>query len=183
MLVLKQLISSARYYFYNHFISNTPSYFLRHQYIQKVLKIKLENGCSVHMGCFITGNQISIGHHTVVNRHCYLDGRIGLEIGSNVSISPEVYILSLSHDPQSKNFDTVPGKVRIGNRSWIGVRAIIQPGLTLGEGCVVAAGSVVTRDVPPFTIVGGIPARVIGERSQDLDYTLHYFPYFDTDIT
>ena len=65
---------------------------------------------------------------------------------------------------------------------WIGVRAIILPGVTVGEGAIVAAGSVVAKDVAPYTIVGGNPAKVIGERTRDLNYKTRYFPFFDTDI-
>jgi acetyltransferase-like isoleucine patch superfamily enzyme len=68
------------------------------------------------------------------------------------------------------------------DHAWIGARAIILPGVTVGEGAVVSAGSVVSRDVPPYTIVAGNPAEVIGQRTRDLRYRTRYFPFFDTDI-
>ena len=67
--------------------------------------------------------------------------------------------------------------MRVGNRAWIAYRAIILPGVTIGEGAVVGAGAVVNRDVPPFTIVAGSPARPVGERSRDLNYTLSFDPF------
>ncbi len=135
------------------------------------------------MGCFITGRNISIGDYTTINRNCYLDGRVGIKIGNSVSISPEVYILSLTHDAQNRNFVTVGKEVIIEDYVWLGARAIIMPGVKLGKGSIVGAGSVVTKDVEPYTIVGGIPAKKIGERTQDLDYKVVYFPYFNTDMS
>ena len=70
----------------------------------------------------------------------------------------------------------------IGDHVWIGTGAIILPGVNLGEGCVVGAGSVVTRSVDPYVIVAGNPARMIKRRQQGLTYRTKYFPYFDTDI-
>jgi acetyltransferase-like isoleucine patch superfamily enzyme len=70
----------------------------------------------------------------------------------------------------------------IEDHVWIGARAIISPGVRIGEGAVIGAGSVVTRDVEPYTIVAGNPARFIKERSRDLRYKSRYFPFFDTDI-
>jgi maltose O-acetyltransferase len=117
---------------------------------------------------------VQIGDHSIINRDVILDGRMGLKIGSNVSISEGALLLTLEHDPNSLTFDNRGGAVTIGNRVFVGARAIILPGITLGEGAVVAAGAVVTHDVPPFTIVGGVPARPIGERRSDLIYTLDY---------
>jgi acetyltransferase-like isoleucine patch superfamily enzyme len=69
------------------------------------------------------------------------------------------------------------GDVMIGSRAWIGYRAIILPGVTIGEGAVVAAGAVVSRDVPPYTVVAGNPARAIGDRPRDLTYRLEFRPW------
>ena len=63
--------------------------------------------------------------------------------------------------------------MRIGDWAWLSFRSTILPGVTIGEGAVVAAGAVVTRDVPPYAIVAGIPARVVGERPRELDYDLN----------
>jgi acetyltransferase-like isoleucine patch superfamily enzyme len=134
------------------------------------------------MGCFFTGQDLRIGPETVVNRNTYLDGRGGLTIGSCVSISPECYIISLDHDPRSAAFETKPGPVVIEDYAWIGARAMVLPGVRLGKGCVVGAGAIVTRDVPEYAIVAGVPAKAIGERNRNLDYSPRYAPYFNTDI-
>jgi maltose O-acetyltransferase len=134
------------------------------------------------MGCFFTGRETSIGDYTTINRKCHLDGRAGLKIGNCVSISPEVYIMSLTHDPQDPAFPAIGKPVVIEDYVWIGSRAMIMPGVTLAKGTVVGAGSIVTKTFPPFSIIAGSPAKVIGERTNDLSYKPVYFPYFDSDI-
>ena len=179
---MKKILISFTYYLYNSFITHVPFYTVRHTYLRRILRIRIGSKSAIHMGCFFSGRQVTIGHNTVINRNCYIDGRVGVAIGNNVSISPEVYILSLTHDPQSPTFQTIPGKVVIDDYTWIGVRAIVQSGVALGKGCVVAAGAVVTKDVESYAIVGGVPARVIGRRNQNLTYSIQYKPLFNTDI-
>ena len=114
----------------------------------------------------------------MVNFGCLLDGRhYRIITGDDVSIGPEASVLTLGHDPNAADFALKGGDVRIGDRVWIGFRAIILPGVEIGEAAVVAAGAVVSRDVPPFAIVAGSPARVIGERSRHLSYRLAYRPW------
>jgi acetyltransferase-like isoleucine patch superfamily enzyme len=173
---------AAAFYLYNGFLTHVPLYWVRHLYLRRVLGIRLGRGAAVHMRCFITGKRISVGDRSVINRGCYLDGRAGLSIGEDVSVSPEAYLVSLSHDPNSPTFDTLGRPVTIGARAWIGARAMVLPGVTVGEGAVVGAGSVVSRSCGPFEIVAGVPARRIGERNRGLTYSLGYFPFFDTDI-
>lgn len=170
------------YYAYNSFVTHLPWYGLRKLYLRSVLGIRIGRGVAVHMGCFITGRNIVIGDHSVINRKCRLDGRAGLTIGRNVSVSPECSLLSLDHDPHSPDFTTVPSPVVVGDHAWIGTRALILPGVELGEGAVVGAGSVVTRSCAPYAIVAGVPAKPIGERKRGLRYTLDYFPYFNSDV-
>ncbi len=171
------------FYLYNSIVTHLPSYAIRRVFLTGLLRIPIGKNASIHMGCFITGRRITIGSDTAINRRCTLDGRAGIRIGNSVSISPETVIISLTHDAQSKVF-LVSGKpVTIEDFVWIGTRAMILPGVTLGTGCVVGAGSVVTKDVAPYDIVAGVPAQKIGERTRDLDYKAVYFPFFNTDIT
>jgi maltose O-acetyltransferase len=136
-------------------------------------------GTSIQMRCrFLNARKIKLGERNVINFGCLLDGRKHeIETGSDVSIGPEATILTLGHDPQSPSFEDKGGRVIIGDHVWIGYRAVVLPGVTIGEGAVVAAGAVVSRDVEPFTIVGGTPARVIGTRTRDLDYKLSFAPW------
>jgi acetyltransferase-like isoleucine patch superfamily enzyme len=179
---IKPFLKACAFYWYNNFMANAPFYCVRHWYLRHVLKISIGPGSSIHMGCFITGNDITIGNCSVINRNSYLDGRGGLIIGSNVSISPHAYILTLDHDPQSRDFATKTGPVRIDDYAWIGARATLLPGVTLGKGCVIGAGAVVTRDIDEFVIAAGVPAKPIGRRNRDLNYDPSYFPFFNTDL-
>ncbi len=152
-----------------------PSHALRLLLYRHVMRIGIGPHTSVHRNCrFYRPSQVVLGAHTVINRGVVLDGRMGLHIGDNVSISEEVAVFTLEHDPTSPTFAHRGASVIVADRVFIGARAIILPGATVGEGAVVAAGAVVARDVPPYTIVGGVPSRIIGERRRDVDYTLDY---------
>jgi maltose O-acetyltransferase len=110
---------------------------------------------------------VRIGRNSRIGRNCSLDARSPLSIGDNVSVSPEVIILAGTHDVNDPRFAASPvgpWAVSIEDYVWIGTRAMILPGVTVGRGAVVAAGSVVTKDVPPLTIVAGVPAKPIGSR-------------------
>ena len=87
-----------------------------------------------------------------------------ITIGSKVAISREAFLCTASHDISKPNRPLVTAPITVCDGAWIGARAIILPGVTIGEGAVVAAGAVVTRDVEPFTVVGGNPARVLKKR-------------------
>ena len=171
-----------KFYLANHLINQIPSFRIRHWYYRHILRYKIGRDSSIHMGTFVTGHFITIGDNVVVNRNCYLDGRIGIEIKNNVSISPEVYIVSLEHDPDSSAFTTRGGQVVIEDYVWVGVRAILTPGVVLGEGVVVGAGAVVSKSINPYRIAVGVPAREIRDRSRNLEYKCCYFPWFDSDV-
>lgn len=161
-----------------------PSYRLRRLYLTRILRYTIAPSASIHSGGWVTGFQLSVGEHSVINRNCRLDARGGIYIGANVRISPECYLISASHDPHSPSFagSSKPTAITVHDYVWLGVRALVLPGVTIGRGAVVGAGAVVTRDVPPMAIVAGNPARVIGHRQAEPSYTLHWQPWFDTDI-
>jgi maltose O-acetyltransferase len=139
------------------------------------LGIKIGKHTSIHRNCrFYNPSGVTIGKHCVILRDVLLDGRIGITVGSNVNISEGVIFFSLQHDVNNPEWELAGGKIWVGDYSFIGARAIILPGVEIGKGAVVAAGTVVTRNVEPFTIVAGVPARPIGERNRNLTYTLNY---------
>ena len=141
----------------------------------RALGARIGEHTSIHRGCqFYQIHKLSIADNTVVNQKVVLDARSGLTIGSNVSISEQAIIYSLQHDLDDQDFVVSGAPVVIEDYVFIGSRAIILPGVHIGTGAAVAAGAVVTKDVPPYTVVGGIPAKPIRQRSRDLRYNLDY---------
>lgn len=116
--------------------------------------------------------KLRIGERTSVGEGCILDARGGLTIGADVNLSTAVSIWTAQHGWNDPDFAFEWAPVTIGDRAWISTRATILPGVTIGEGAVVAAGAVVTKDVAPFTLVGGVPAKWIADRRRDLRYRL-----------
>ena len=145
-------------------------------------KIEIEPGAIIRKGCTIGGN-VTIGRASSLNGRVEIIGhhKAWIRIGRYSSIAPEVVIQSDNHVMNrlttcplkyfiegSRDTSTAAQKdIAIGNDVWIGRRAIILPGVSIGDGAVIAAGAVVSRDVPPYTIVGGVPARVIKKRFDD----------------
>jgi maltose O-acetyltransferase len=121
---------------------------------------------------FFYPSGIQIGNHCVIGNDGFFDGRQGLSIGNDVVLSMGVWIWTLQHDPQSPTFETQGGPVVIEDYAWISSRVTILPNVRIGKGAVVAANALVTKDVAPYMVVGGVPAKVIGERRKDLEYHL-----------
>ena len=113
--------------------------------------------------------RIAIGARTTIGHHTYLFASSGIAIGEDCMIAPFAYLVDSDHgtrrDSRMNRQPNATAPIRIGSDVWIGAHAVVLRGVTIGEGAVVAAGSVVREDVPPYAIVGGVPARVIGERS------------------
>ena len=128
---------------------------------------------------FRNPRNISIGSNSVVNKKVLLDGRGGkLVIGDNVDIAQETNIWTLEHDVNDDFHASSGGDVFIEDYVWIASRVTILPGVRIGRGAVVAANAVVNKDVEPMSIVGGVPAKKIGERKSMLSYQLFYKPKF-----
>lgn len=161
--------------FFIEVIGSIPSHSFRLFCYRHLFGMSIGRFSTIHRGCrFYHPPGVHIGNHTVINRDVLLDGRTGLHIGNNVSLSEGTQIFTLEHNPRSPNFDVLEGEVTIGDRVFTGARTLILPGVTIGEGAVVGAGAVVTKDVPPFTFAAGVPARPIGTRPHYLTYELTY---------
>lgn len=137
-------------------------------------------GSTIHTGArFYNPSNISIGKDSILGEGIVLDGRDRIVIGDHVDIASDVMIYNSQHDIHSDDFHAISAPVIIEDYIFIGPRAIILPGVTLAKGSVVGAGAVVTKDVPAFSIVGGVPAKVIGERKRtDLQYRLGRAAWF-----
>lgn len=154
------------WWFTNCVMCNFPSVTIRRLYLQ-LIGVKLSKNVRFFEGFHIRkARGITIEDGVTIGPHVLLDGRRGLSIASNAVIAYEAIIWTLNHDYNDINFATKGGPVFIGKYAWVCSRAIILPGVNIGEGAVVASGAVVTKDVPPYTIVGGIPAKIIGKREQ-----------------
>jgi maltose O-acetyltransferase len=152
-----------------------PSHTLRRALYRGVFRVKMGRGSTFHRHCrFYRPQGVQIGADTIINRGVLLDGRWQITIGDHVSVSEGAMLITLDHNPDSPSFAEQGGPVVVGDYAFIGTRAIIMPAVTIGEGAVVAAGAVVTNDVPPYHIVGGVPARFIRERARGLHYEIRY---------
>jgi maltose O-acetyltransferase len=162
-----------------HIIGFFPSHHVR-RFCYRLAGMHIGSGSTLHMGTrFYNPANISIGKDTIVGEGAVLDGREKLTIGDHVDIASDVMIYNSQHDVQSESFQAVSEKVVISDYVFIGPRVIILQGVTIGKGAIVAAGAVVTKDVEPFAIVGGVPAKVIGERkAKDLQYRLGRAAWF-----
>ncbi|WP_163532791.1 sugar O-acetyltransferase [Helicobacter suis] len=108
------------------------------------------------------GRNINFGKNCFINQNCTFMDRGGISIGNGVWIAPRVCLTTTNHDfnPYKRQVTFSKGIV-IKERVWIGINAVVCPGVTIGENSIIAAGSVVTKDVPPNVIVGGNPAKII----------------------
>ncbi len=159
------------------------------EYAQEALKITMELNTKYHSpekvrelfskltssyideSCFIIppfhtefGKNTKIGKNVFINSCCRFQDNGGIEIGDRTMIGPNVTIVTLNHDinPETR-VNATPKPVKIGKNVWIGADCTILPGVTIGENCVIGAGSVVTKNVPNNVIVAGNPAKLINE--------------------
>ena len=162
----------------NTLVAKCPSRRVRHACYRPF--VKLAPGANIMMGLELRKLVgIEIGTNSNVNPNCMIDSRGGkVLIGNYVDIAPEVNIWTLEHDMNDPNFGSTGGPVRVGDFAWLCNRAIILPGVKIGQGAVVAAGAVVTKDVEAWSVVGGIPAKKIGERKQEQNPRKAYRPWF-----
>ena len=162
-----------------HCVGYLPFHHVR-RFFYRAGGMVIGEGSTIHMGArFYNPAHIEIGNDTIIGERVILDGRDILRIGDHVDFASEVMVYNYQHDVHDPEFKAVGGPVAIEDYVFIGPRAIILPGVTLRKGAVVAAGAVVTKDVEPFEIVGGVPAKVIGERKQkELHYKLGRAAWF-----
>jgi maltose O-acetyltransferase len=184
---VKEILAAATKYATNHLIAHIPSHTVRRSWYRRMLGWRIGPRATILMGQHIqmagirsSGMKVSIGRGTVINHGCLLYTTGGLIIGENVSISSGVWLVTGTHDMNDPLFPDSYKPIVIGNHAWIGVRATILAGVTIGEGAVVMAGAVVTRDVPPYAVIGGVPAKILTQRKLDNPtYELDFRPLFE----
>ena len=161
----------ALLYLCNRIVAEVPSHTLRLAFYRRAMAFEIGKRSFIFMGAsFDCRGGFSLGDHSVINERCRLDNRGTLRIGRNVSISSEVCILTADHDPQSESFEGRNRAVEIEDYVFIGTRALILPGCKIGRGAIVAAGFRWSRKMSSqFAIVAGNPAKIIGQRPQDLE--------------
>ncbi len=157
----------------SEWIGRLPVTTVRTALARRVLGVTVDRTAQLHRWREIRhGENLRIGPRTTIGFWATFDARHPITIGERVNLSSEVALWTLQHDPDSPSFGTSGGPIVIEDYAWVSFRATILPDVTVGEGAVVAAGAVVTKDVPPYSIVGGVPAKVIGQRPRGLDYEL-----------
>lgn len=180
-----------------------PSHIVRLFLYRYLFRLQIGRDSSIHwLARFNKPSGIEIGHNTIIGNDAFLDGRSirtknpnaismvsylrdlvlplkrPLIIGNNVSIAGEVRIYTMQHDIDDPDFKEMEGEVVIDDYVVIGTRVTILPGVHIGKGAVIASGAVVTKDVEPYTVVGGVPAVFLRKRNQDLKYTLKFARLF-----
>jgi putative colanic acid biosynthesis acetyltransferase WcaF len=164
---------------YNRVLTFFPSFAIRHLILRWLYRLKFGKSSAIEMGVrFYAPQKIEIGEYSIVHFDAFLDGRQYLEIGDSVDIGHQVNIFTLQHDIDDPQYKTEGGKVIIKDYAVIGGRSTILPNVTIGKGAVVASGSIVTKNVSDYTVVGGIPAKPIRKRNQNLNYKLTYRAWF-----
>lgn len=150
-----------------------PSHIIRYLLYKYFFQVKISNNSIIYCRCrFFQPSGVSIGHNSIIGNDAFLDGRSGLDIGNNVNIAGEFRAYTMEHDISDPQFSGSGAPVIIKDWVYIGTRVTVLPGIVIGEGAVVASGAVVTKNVEPWTMVGGIPAKFIKNRPI-VKYTLN----------
>ena len=172
---LRCILSETLLFTANHIVNAIPSRRFRLWFYRNAMRFEIgPKSCIFLNTWFDTRSGFSMGRGSVINQNCRMDNRGGIQIGDHVAISADVCILTADHDPKLPDFAGRTRRVVIEDYVFIGTRALILPGVTLHRGAIVAAGAIVTKDVPSMAIVAGNPARQIGVRNPALNYTTAY---------
>jgi putative colanic acid biosynthesis acetyltransferase WcaF len=157
---------------FNLVVTQLPGHWMRQRWLRG-LGAEIGTGTIVFRGVTVFGAEnLRVGERVHVGFRVVLDARGGITVANDVNISSDSQLLTARHNPHSSTFERQIAPVVIESHVWVATRALVLAGVRLGRGVVVAAGSVVTRDVAPMVIVGGVPAKPIGERGSDLSYQL-----------
>lgn len=168
---IKGTLHGLEWRFANNVIPNLPSKTLRNRGM-RMMGVRMSKNVMLYSGFSVRNPKgLAIEDGVSIGPKVLLDARMGLTIRTNAVIAYDAIIWTLNHDYNDVNFSGKGAPVEIGAYAWVCCRSIILPGVKIGEGAVVASGAVVTKDVESYTIVGGVPAKKLGERKrQKYDY-------------
>lgn len=163
--------------FFIHKTKMIPSHRIRNFIYKHILKVKMADKAVIYFNTEIRAPyNLEIGEGSIIGDSCLLDSRNGIKIGKNVNLSSEVHIWTEQHNyrnPYFKCYASSDMGVVIEDMVWIGSNTIILPRVKIGRGAVVCAGAVVTKEIQPYAVVAGIPAKVIAIRPQNLVYSFN----------
>jgi len=172
---VKDILEVMRYIFTPVFYKELFSklgYFI-HDHVAPISKMHIAGNPRIHPSASLRcGENIYFGVNSHINQFCCIWASPSSKIvmGDNLLMGPGVKMFSSNHGTDSSSQMNVQqfseGDIVIGNDVWIGANCVILSGVTIGDGAVIAAGAVVSKDIPPYTIAGGIPAKVIRERTK-----------------
>ncbi|WP_303047812.1 acyltransferase [Thalassospira lucentensis] len=174
-LPLKRLLGATFAGFQKHLLRFNRSLFFSNDLRMRIyrwLGIKADKHSIIWCGAHINHPKlIQIGENSIVGPRTVMLSQGGIVIGKNVNISGFSFIISQEHNVSSPSLETTLATVKIDDFAWLATNVTILPGVHVGKGALVAAGAVVTKDVPPHTVVGGNPARKIGMRAETFSYS------------
>lgn len=144
----------------NNVSPDDPTY---NKYLEQLFNRKLDDVRILTPFICDFGNRVTFGKNVFINHSAILSASGGIEFQDGVSIAPGVRIATINHDFNNRHTIYTYGKVVIKKNAWIGMNVTICPGVTIGENSVIAAGAVVTKDIPANVVAGGVPAKIIKE--------------------
>lgn len=155
-----------------HLVGKLPIHRLRVLALQ-AWGASIEPGVTIYHGIEVRNAKgLAIGRNSSIGNDAILDARAGLTIGANVNLSTGVQIWTGQHDWEASDFAYVSSPVSIGDRAWLSGRSTVLPGVSIGEGAVLAAGAVASKSIDDYVLAGGVPAKPIGRRPEGLTYDL-----------
>lgn len=137
------------------------------QYLEELFETSLKDVRILTPFICDFGNRVKFGKGVFINHSAILSASGGIEFEDGVMVAPGVRIATINHDMNERHSIYTYGKVIIKKNAWIGMNVTICPGVTIGEYAVVGAGAVVTKDVPDYAVVGGVPAKIIRYQEPD----------------
>ena len=175
---MKRMRSDAEYVFLNMVVNKIPCWKIRKKCYQ-LFGMRIGDGARIGVGTIIVNPKgICIGNRSIVNEFCHLDGRGGLKIGKDVSISVYTTIITAGHEKNSDDFRFQSFKTKIGDNVWIGARAIILENSVIKDFAVIGAGCTFKGVAERKGIYIGAKKVCCGMRDGDKKYRIEYQPFF-----